>query len=184
MPPTPLLRFARFEVAATGAGWAPAPSTTRGAFGGEVGVLFDPAWRASLGFLAALPEERDVIVNDVTRGTLSVQHFDALLSAGRCIEREVRPCAALVGGVRFAHGSTSGDLIFHSAQSWQARPTFGLALQLAWVPWRWLYFAVDLLGLVNPVPAEFDVQGIPAATVSLPTLEGMLRVSIGASIPR
>ncbi len=171
-------------MAASTAAWAPAPAGTRFAFGGQLAALFKPAFRASLDFLAGLPEEQVIIINGVNRGTMSVQAFEALASVGYCLDRSLRPCAALVGGARIGHGFATGDLIFHSASSWQARPTFGLALQLAWIPWRWVYAALELVGLVNPVGAQFELQGVPAATVSFPTFDGLLRLSIGASLAR
>jgi hypothetical protein len=179
-----LLRLARWELAVNGAAWAPAQSGTRFAFGLEAGLLFSPAWRASLELSASLPEDTVIVIDDVTRGTLTVETFNALLTVGRCLDRELRPCVALAGGVRFARGATSGDYLFQKKQTWVARPSFGLALQLHWLPWKWLFSGLELVGLVNPVPAQFDIQGDPAVSAAFPTIEGMLRVSFGASFNR
>lgn len=183
-PSTPFLSLARWELAVNAAGWTPAPSGTRFGFGLEAGLLFSPAWRTTLELAGSIPEDEVIVINDVTRGTLKVMTFNALLTAGRCIDRELRPCLSLAGGVRLARGWTTGDYLFQKSPSWQARPTFGLSLSLQYLPWKWLLAGVELLGLVNPVSAKFEIQGDPAATVTFPTFEGLLRVSFGATFNR
>jgi len=183
-PSAPFLRWQRWELSVSGAGWTPAPSGTRFALGLEGAIVFDPAWRASLELAGGLPEDQMIVINGVQRGSMSVETFNALLTVGRCIDRELRPCLALVGGARVARGTTSGDLIFHQNASFQVRPSFGLALQLQWLPWSWIFAGLELVGLWNPVPAEFDLQGVPAATVTFPTFEAMLRLSFGATFTR
>ena len=175
----PITRATRFELSAGAAAWVPALTVVRPAIVLDAAVHLAPAWRVGLFGAFSFEERHPVTVDGVDRGTLTTQAFLADVSGARCLGTTWRFCGGVLAGVRFARGSSQGDFLFHTGSLWLLRPSVGLSATLAVIPLRAVLVSLDLAGLVNPVPAEFTVTGIPSASQPFPVVEGLLRLSLG-----
>ena len=89
----------------------------------------------------------------------------------------MRLCGGLVGGAHLETGATSGLYLYSSSNRLLARPAFGLDAQLAWLPIRSLVIGLGITGLVLPLAASWEIQGLTNASRSLPLFEGLIRLS-------
>jgi len=180
-PPPAGPRITRVELGASGG--VDFSTSAHGLFAAEVAAFIGPV-RMGLQAQASTPESSPVVISNVERGRLETQALGALLGGGYCLGATFRLCLHVQAGARFIRGSTAGDLLFQNATVWLVRPAFGLEAQLAWLPLRALALWLALGGISSPVPAEFTVEGAPAATRRSPTFEGQLRFGVGLGVDR
>ncbi len=180
-PPPSGPRLTRVELGASGG--VDFSSAAHGLFAVELTGFAGPA-RVDVQAQLSTPESSPVVIASTERGRVETLALAALAGGGACFTGAVRLCAAAHAGARFFRGTTSGDFVFQSTTVWLVRPTFGLEAQLAWLPLRALVLWLSAGGLVNPIAAEFTVEGAPAATRRSPTFEGQLRIGVGWGVDR
>ncbi len=179
--------FTRVELAAGGGIWLNDLTLARPAFDASVGVFVWKRLRIAAQFALASTESV-VIPGDGTtrRGDLTTQPFLAALDVGVCFFPNVfRVCGSAVGGTHFESATARGAFVFNDQTRWLARPTFGLDLQLAWLPVRALVLSLSGAALYTPGNTVWSVQGLePEFGKSFPHFEGLLRVTVGFGADR
>jgi|GEM_PF-3220568 len=179
--------FTRVEVSAGAGLWLNDLTFVRPAFEASAGVFIWKRLRIAAQF-ALSSTETVVIPGDATtnRGELTTQPFLGALNVGLCASPGVfRICGSAVGGAHIESASTRGAFVFNDQTRWLARPTFGLDLQLGWLPVRALVVSLSGTALYTPGTTTWSLEGLEADFgKSFPHFEGLIRITIGFGADR